>query len=42
MVPDRGDIPDNAYDTYIGAELMLQKGDAVAAATVKRRKLDAL
>jgi hypothetical protein len=37
---DREDIPDNAYDTYIGAELVLQKGDAVTAATVKRRKLD--
>ena len=34
--PDREDIPDNAYNTYIGAELMLQKGDTVTAATESR------
>jgi hypothetical protein len=37
---DRDDMPDDAYDNYIGAELTLQKGDEVATATVKRRKLD--
>jgi hypothetical protein len=40
FAPDREGIPDNAYDIYIGAEVMLQKGNAVTAATVKRRKLD--
>jgi hypothetical protein len=37
---DHDDLPDNAYDNYIGAELTLQKGDEVTTATVKRRKLD--
>ena len=40
--PNRDDILDKAYDMYIGAELMLQKGDTVAAATVKRREPDSL
>jgi hypothetical protein len=40
FTPYREDIPDNAYDTYIGAEVMLQKSDAVTATTVKRRTLD--
>jgi hypothetical protein len=37
---DREDVPDNAYDTYIGAELTMQSGDKLTTVTVKRRKLD--
>ena len=38
--PDRDDLPDDAYDNYIGAELTLQKGNEITTARVKRRKLD--
>jgi hypothetical protein len=40
FAPDQDDLPDDAYDNYIGAELTLQKGDKVTTARVKRRKLD--
>ena len=39
QVPDRDDIPDNFYDTYLGAEVLLPCGDMMQTATVKRRKL---
>jgi hypothetical protein len=40
FAPDRDDLPDDACDNYIGAELTLQQGDEVTTTRVKRRKLD--
>jgi hypothetical protein len=37
---DWDNLSDDAYDNYIGAEVTLQKGDELTAASVKRRKLD--
>jgi hypothetical protein len=37
FAPDRDKLLDNTYDSYIGAELTLQKGDQVATARVKKR-----
>jgi hypothetical protein len=39
VAPDCDDLPDDSYQ-YIGTEVALQNGDEVAAARVKRRKLD--
>jgi hypothetical protein len=40
FAPDKDDLPDDAYDNHMGAELTLQKGDQVTTACVKRRKLN--
>jgi hypothetical protein len=40
FAPDRDDLPDDACDNCIGAELTLQQGDEATTARVKRRKLD--
>jgi hypothetical protein len=41
-VPDRDDQPDNHYDQYVNAEVLLPKGDSMVTGKVKRRKLDDL
>jgi hypothetical protein len=41
-VPDRDDLPDNHYDQYVNAEVLLPKGDSMVTGKVKRRKLDDL
>jgi hypothetical protein len=41
-VPDRDDLPDNHYDQYVNAEVLLPKGDSIVAGKVKRQKLDDL
>ena len=38
--PDREEIPDNFYDQYVNAEVLLPKGDRMMTGKVKRRKLD--
>jgi hypothetical protein len=40
FAPDQDNLLDDAYDNCIGAKLTLQKGDELATASVKRRKLD--
>jgi hypothetical protein len=41
-VPDREDLPDNHYDQYVNAEVLLPKGDSMVTGKVKRQKLDDL
>jgi hypothetical protein len=38
-VPDRDDLPDDHYDQYVNAEVLLPKGDSMVTGKVKRRKL---
>jgi hypothetical protein len=38
--PDRDNVPDNYFDQYINAEVLLPKGDKMITGTVKRRKVD--
>jgi hypothetical protein len=40
--PDREDVPDDYYDQYLNAEVLLPKGDRMMTGKVKRRKLDDL
>jgi hypothetical protein len=41
-VPDRDNLPDNHYNQYVNAEVLLMKGDSMVTGKVKRRKLDSL
>jgi hypothetical protein len=41
-VPDQDNLPDNHYDQYVNAEVLLPKGDSMVRGKVKRRKLDNL
>jgi hypothetical protein len=38
--PDRDDVPDDYFDQYLNAEVMLPKGDRMLTGMVKRRKVD--
>ena len=40
FISERDDLSDEAYDRYMGAELMLDRGGEVLSGTVKRRKRD--
>ena len=40
--PDRDDIPDDFYDQYLNAQVLLPRGDQMLTGTVKRQKLDEL
>ena len=40
--PDRDDLPDDYYDQYLNAEVLLPKGDQMMTGKVKRRKVDGL
>ena len=40
--PDRDDVPDNYFDQYLNAEVLLPKGGKMLTEKVKRRKLDNL
>jgi hypothetical protein len=37
--PDRDDVPDDYFDQYFNAEVILPKGDRMLTGTVKRRKV---
>jgi hypothetical protein len=40
--PDRDTLPDDYYDQYLNAEVLLPKGDVMVTGKVKKRKLDDL
>jgi hypothetical protein len=40
--PDRDDVPDDYFDQYLNAEVLLPKGDRMLTGTVQRRKMDDL
>jgi hypothetical protein len=40
--PDRDDVPDDYFDQYLNAEVILPKGDRMLTGKVKRRKVDDL